>query len=161
MLPGFSGELDLFLGIPGDEIADAVDTSGGVRGVFRFHLNQNLSVHGAARFMVVNVKDLQENVDVTYFDIGAGGRFTLPVNPMLSLFGEVELLMSQVKVTAGPFSDTDRNPGAAARVGGLYKIAVNLDLTAFAGFTKNFAGDGPDEVDSRWVDIGAGAVLYF
>jgi len=159
-IPGVSVEGDLYAAIPGDDIADAVDTSGGIRGAVRYSLTPNISVHGAFRFIVVNVKDVADNVDVTYFDVGLGARYTLPLNPLVSLYGEAELLASQVRVSAGPFSDTDHDPGFATRIGGLFAIAPRIDLCGFIGVTKNFAGDDPDDQDSRWIDLGAGAVFY-
>ncbi len=159
-IPGFSIEGDLYAAVPGDDIADEVETSGGIRGAIRYSLTPNLSVHGAFRFIVVNVKDLPDNVDVTYFDVGLGGRYTIPLNPLVSVYGEAELLASQVRVAVSGFSNTDHDPGFATRIGGLFKVAPRIDICGFLGVTKNFAGSDPDDQDSRWIDIGAGALFY-
>lgn len=146
-----------FLAVPGDDLDDDVDTSVGARGAVGVWLSPNLRVHGAVRYVQVDTgTDL---IDVDYFDLALGLTAAAPVGSGGTRgYLSAELIGARVEVEAGPFTQSDEDPGVAGRVGLLAPVGHAVDLDLFLGLTQTFADDDASQ-DVRWIDLGLAVVF--
>jgi hypothetical protein len=154
----------LIIAMPSGEIEDLVDTSLGLAIGGGYKLNPNLSLRGTLRYVFVSVKDEFDSADISYFDIGVGGRYAAPISPVLSVFGEGNLLLTSTSVDEGSFSASESDMGLGFNAGMLYSLTPGkYDLMVHAGYTLIF-NDEEGELDIEdyaWLSLGGSAVAYF
>jgi hypothetical protein len=156
----------LLIGLPQSDLADVADTSLGLRAELGYNINPNLSVHGAARFFLVNVdSDIEEFVDgVTYYDLALGGRYAFDLqSSSVRPFVDAELGYATVSVDSGGESQSESDPLLALRGGGTYAWRPGMDVLFFLGYTHIFTSDDGlgEDASAAWIELGGGVQGYF
>jgi hypothetical protein len=154
------------IGLPQSDLADVADTSLGLRAELGYNINPNLSVHGAARFILVNVdSDIEEFVDgVTYYDLALGGRYAFDLqSSSVRPFVDAELGYATVSVDSGGESQSESDPLLALRGGGTYAWRPGMDVLFFLGYTHIFTSDDGlgEDASAAWIELGGGVQGYF
>lgn len=145
----------LRIGVPQQDLADAADTSVGIRGDVGYVVNPNVSVHAAFRYIFVTSES--DGVDLSYYDLGLGGRYTINSSGSITPYVEGELLYATFGVSFDGFDDSESDPGILGRAGGIYQWRPNMDIIFFGSYSIIFV----DEGDASWLELGGAVQGYF
>jgi len=154
-----------YIALPQDDLNDAADTSVGIRAEVGYRINPNLSVHGAFRYVFVNIdNDIEDFVDsVSYYDFGAGVRYAFGTQGNLSPFVDGELIYSSTSAEGAGVDTNSSDPGIVVRGGAAYAWRPAMDIIFFGSYTHLFLDEddwGPD-ASGGWLALGAGVQGYF
>ena len=151
----FRWDAGLIIGIPSGDLADGADTSIGFRAAIGYNLNPNLSGHASLRYILVSSEI--DGLDLSYYDLGLGGRYTMNGSGNIVPYAEGELLYTTISASADGFDDSQSDPGVLGRVGGIYKWKPNMDIIFFGSYTIIF----PENGDASWIELGGAVQGYF
>jgi opacity protein-like surface antigen len=149
-----------------DNEGSIIETSGGLRAAFGYTVAHNISIHGALRYVLVQLDaDVPDDYSAWYYDVGIGGRYTFPVAQTFRIFGELELLYAVVGEDDGEDSSSDSGFGFALAGGGYFLLTPSIGLGGqirySAASIEVGEGDFTADVDVDWLAIEAGITILF
>lgn len=149
-------DVGLIAGLPQDDIEEGTNTSPGVNLQFGYNFTPNVGLLVGARYFQVQVEDAA-GVDVGYFDLDLGGRYTFPVSPTAKVFGEAMLQFASVKIEGDGGSVDGTGIGFGLRGGAMFAVSGNISLGAGVSYSTasvefdemGFTG----EIDAGWIGL--------
>jgi hypothetical protein len=149
-----------------DNEGSIVENSGGLRAAFGYTVAHNVSIHGAFRYVLVQLDgDVPDDYSAWYYDIGVGGRYTFPVAQNLRIFGELELLFATVGEDDGNDSSSDSGFGFDLAGGAYFLLSPSIGLGGqlrySAASIEVGEGDFTVDVDVDWFAAELGLTLLF
>ncbi len=139
--------------LPQADADDMADTSLGVRGAFVYWAHPNVGVVASFDYIVVNEdEDFFDQVDLTFYSVGVGARFTTTKPTQLQPFGEV-LVGRHTSVYDSPLGD-DSNSDLGFRLSGgaLYRLQPNLALVGQLSYSSAEIDDA--EIEGIMLELG-------
>lgn len=156
--PKMRVDVALIAGLPqGDESFDNVDTSPGLSAVFGITVAPNISVFGGFRYFAIQTKNEVDGVDLSNYDLIAGGRYAFPVSPTAKIFGEAMLIYSTLAVDAGGDEQSESGIGFGVRAGGQLRVSGNISVggaLSYSSANVEFEEGGASiDINAAWLGL--------
>jgi len=149
-------DVGLIAGLPQQDLSDQTDanTSPGIHLAFGYTVANNISIHALVRFFAVQSDSADAaGVDVSYYDFGAGGRYSFPISPTAKAFVEANLYYGTLSVSGDGGSDSASGIGFGARGGAQFNVSGRIAIGGAVSFsTANVENMGAD-ADIGWLGI--------
>jgi hypothetical protein len=124
--------------LPQADADDMADTSLGVRGSFVYWAHRNVGVVGSFEYVFVNEEEIPfyDEVDLTFYSINVGARFTTTKRTKLQPFGEVLVGRHTSVFDSSIGDDTDSDLGFRLGAGAVYRFQDGLALVGQVSYTS-------------------------
>ncbi len=146
--PKMRFEGGIIIGLPQGDLSEA-DTSIGIGLVFGATVAPNISVFGGLRYIKISVADAPSGVDLAYYDLLAGARYTSPVSPTMKVFGEAHLSYATVSVSADGQSASESGIGFGARGGAIFMMGPSFGIGGGVGYSTASINEGT----AAWLSV--------
>jgi hypothetical protein len=128
----FAGEVS----VDGNTVDIEAATSPGIHLQFGYRMTDTLGLLVGLRYISVQSDNLSDSgIDLASYDVELGGRFSRPISPMASFFGEAMLIRSTVDFSVGGNSMSYSDIGFGARAGLTYRASHTIDVGGSLGYS--------------------------
>ncbi len=140
--------------LPQGDADDVSDTSPAIRATFVYWAHKNVGVVGSFEYIFVNEEDIPfyDNVDLTFYSINVGARFTTSERSKLQPFGELLLGRHTSAFDSPVGEDSDSDIGFRMGGGALYRFQPGLALTGQVSYTSAEIDNA--DIDGMMIEVG-------
>ena len=144
-------DVGLIAGLPQQDLDSGdIGTSPGILLEFGYTVANNISIGVLARYFAIQSDSADSaGVDLSYYDFGVGGRYSVPISPTAKAFGEAMLLYGTVSASGGGASDSESGVGFGARGGAQFNVSGKIAIGGAVSFTTASINNG----DAGWLGI--------
>lgn len=123
--------------LPQADADDISDTSLGIRGTFVYWAHKNVGAVASFDYVFVNEEDLPfyDQVDLTFYSVNVGARFTSSERSKLQPFGEVMIGRHTSAFDSPGADDSESDIGFRIGGGAIYRFQPGLALTGQLSYT--------------------------
>ena len=137
---------------------EGVATSPELHAAFGYSVIPSLSLHVFFRYILVQPEEDIPGLDASYYELGVGGRYALPVGPQTELFGELNVMNTTAAVDYMGQSDSESEVGFGIRAGGVFLLSRTLGIGGSLGYSS---AEYPENFDAVWTTVEAHASFRF
>ena len=131
----FHAGIGAVVGMALGDLEDYVDASPGITLGFGYDVHPRLRLFGELRYIPIIQSTPQPDEDITYYDIGAGLRGTVPLTTRVRGFVEGRIIRGTIDVTIGDQQGKQSGLGFGARAGLDIPVSRAVSVVPSAAYT--------------------------